>query len=145
MGAYRYLFHPSYLITGKEDAANCFARGYLTVGTEMLELALNKVQSLAEECNRLQGFIIFRSFGGGTGSGFVSNMLKRFADDYGKSTKMEFAIYPSPRVRIGSRFKTELLIFFRPFPVISNDRRALQRDLVDSRFFRTYKLQFRDR
>ena len=28
-GTYRQLFHPEQLISGKEDAANNFARGYL--------------------------------------------------------------------------------------------------------------------
>ena len=31
-GAYRQLFHPNQLITGKEDAANNYARGHYTVG-----------------------------------------------------------------------------------------------------------------
>ncbi|KAG1129541.1 hypothetical protein G6F42_004971 [Rhizopus arrhizus] len=30
-GAYRQLFHPEQLITGKEDAANNYARGHYTV------------------------------------------------------------------------------------------------------------------
>lgn len=29
-GAYRQLFHPEHLISGKEDAANNFARGHYT-------------------------------------------------------------------------------------------------------------------
>ena len=31
-GTYRQLFHPEQLITGKEDAANNYARGHYTVG-----------------------------------------------------------------------------------------------------------------
>ena len=31
-GNYRQLFHPEQLITGKEDAANNYARGHYTVG-----------------------------------------------------------------------------------------------------------------
>ena len=31
---YRQLFHPEQLISGKEDAANNFARGHYTVGKE---------------------------------------------------------------------------------------------------------------
>ena len=31
-GIYRKLFHPEQLITGKEDAANNFARGHYTIG-----------------------------------------------------------------------------------------------------------------
>ena len=32
MGTYRQLFHPEQLITGKEDAANNYARGHYTIG-----------------------------------------------------------------------------------------------------------------
>lgn len=37
-GAYRQLFHPEQLISGKEDAANNFARGHYTVGKEIVDL-----------------------------------------------------------------------------------------------------------
>lgn len=46
-----------------------------------------------------QGFLIFHSFGGGTGSGFTSLMMERLSLDYGKKSKLEFAIYPAPQVR----------------------------------------------
>lgn len=34
-GTYRQLFHPEQLITGKEDAANNYARGHYTIGKEI--------------------------------------------------------------------------------------------------------------
>src|SRR5689334_4143484 len=34
-GTYRQLFHPEQLITGKEDAANNYARGHYTIGKEV--------------------------------------------------------------------------------------------------------------
>merc|ERR1711972_522547 len=34
-GTYRQLFHPEQLVTGKEDAANNFARGHYTIGKEI--------------------------------------------------------------------------------------------------------------
>ncbi len=51
-----------------------------------------------DNCSSLQGFLIFHSFGGGTGSGFGSLLLERLATEYGKKTKLEFSIYPAPRV-----------------------------------------------
>ena len=42
--------------------------------------------------------VIFHSFGGGTGSGFGSLLLNRLSIDYGKKTKVEFAVYPSPQI-----------------------------------------------
>jgi len=35
LGEYRQLFHPEQMITGKEDAANNYARGHYTVGKIM--------------------------------------------------------------------------------------------------------------
>jgi tubulin alpha len=51
-----------------------------------------------DNCSSLQGFLIFHSFGGGTGSGFGALLLERLSTDYGKKSKLEFAVYPAPRV-----------------------------------------------
>merc|ERR1712066_1188821 len=86
------------LITGKEDAANNYARGHYTVGKELIDLVLDRIRKLADQCTGLQGFLIFHSFGGGTGSGFTSLLMERLSVDYGKKSKLEFAIYPAPQV-----------------------------------------------
>ncbi|PIK61258.1 alpha tubulin [Apostichopus japonicus] len=82
-GTYRQLFGPEQLITGKEDAANNYARGHYTVGRSL---------------HWITGFLVYHSFGGGTGSGFTSLLSERLSVDYGKKTKIEFAIYPAPQV-----------------------------------------------
>uniref|UniRef100_A0A8I3QB72 Tubulin alpha chain n=1 Tax=Canis lupus familiaris TaxID=9615 RepID=A0A8I3QB72_CANLF len=97
-GTYRQLFHPEQLITGKEDAANNYARGHYTVGKESIDLVLDRIRKLTDACSGLQGFLIFHSFGGGTGSGFTSLLMERLSLDYGKKSKLEFAIYPAPQV-----------------------------------------------
>jgi tubulin alpha len=56
------------------------------------------IRKLADQCTGLQGFLIFHSFGGGTGSGFTSLLMERLSVDYGKKSKLEFAIYPAPQV-----------------------------------------------
>ena len=38
--------------------------------------------------------MVFHSFGGGTGSGFTSLLMERLSVDYGKKSKLEFAVYP---------------------------------------------------
>lgn len=52
----------------------------------------------ADQCTGLQGFLMSHSFGGGTGSGFSSLLIERLAVDYGKKSKLEFCVYPAPRV-----------------------------------------------
>jgi len=97
-GTYRQLFHPETLVTGKEDAANNYARGHYTVGKELIDQTMDKVRRLSEACSGLQGFFVFHSFGGGTGSGFGSLLLDRLQQDYGKKAKLEFSVYPAPQV-----------------------------------------------
>eukprot|EP00753_Platysulcus_tardus_P003646 PLAT12476.10.p1 GENE.PLAT12476.10~~PLAT12476.10.p1 ORF type:complete len:484 (-),score=164.99 PLAT12476.10:319-1680(-) len=97
-GTYRTLYHPEQLVSGKEDAANNYARGHYTIGKEIVDLVLDRIRKLADNCTGLQGFVVYHSFGGGTGSGFGSLLLERLSIDYGKKTKIEFAVYPSPQV-----------------------------------------------
>src|SRR5690606_34362287 len=92
------LFNPEYLVSGKEDAANNFARGRYTVGRDMIDVTLDRLRKIAENCDHLQGFMITHSVGGGTGSGFTSMLLERLGAEYGKKTKMDFCTYPSPHL-----------------------------------------------
>ncbi|KAF5276898.1 hypothetical protein FQA39_LY06449 [Lamprigera yunnana] len=97
-GTYRQLFHPEQLITGKEDAANNYARGHYTVGKEIIDVVLDRIRKSADQCTGMQGFLIFHSFGGGTGSGFTSLLMERLSVDYGKKSKLEFAVSPAPQI-----------------------------------------------
>ena len=60
-GTYRQLFHPEQLISGKEDAANNYARGHYTIGKEIVDLALDRIRKLADNCTGLQGFVVFNA------------------------------------------------------------------------------------
>ncbi len=97
-GNYRALFKPENMITGKEDAANNYARGHYTIGKELIDVTCDKIRRAADQCSGLQGFLVFHSFGGGTGSGFTSLLMERLSLDYGKKSKLEFAIYPAPQI-----------------------------------------------
>jgi len=97
-GTYRALFHPEQLISGKEDAANNYARGHYTIGKDMVDKTLDRIRKLADNCKGLQGFLIFNSVGGGTGSGLGSLLIERLSLDYGKISKIAFTVYPSPQV-----------------------------------------------
>jgi len=97
-GKYKKLFHPDQLLSGKEDAANNYARGHYTVGKDMVDNTLDRIRRLADNCSGLQGFLVFHSVGGGTGSGFGSLLLERLSTDYGKKSKLDFCVYPSPHL-----------------------------------------------
>jgi tubulin alpha len=56
-GTYRQLFHPEQLITGKEDAANNYARGHYTIGKEQIEVTVDRIRRMADSCSGLQATI----------------------------------------------------------------------------------------
>jgi len=117
-GKYSKLFHPDQLITGKEDAANNYARGHYTIGKELVDTVLDRIRRLADQCTGLQGFLVFHSFGGGTGSGFGALLLERLSVDYGKKSKLEFSVYPAPQVATAvSNLITRFLRRTRPWSI----------------------------
>ncbi|CAK0910258.1 unnamed protein product [Prorocentrum cordatum] len=97
-GTYRQLFHPEQLVSGKEDAANNFARGHTTIGKEIVDLVLDRVRKLADKCTGLRGFMVYNAVGGGTGSGLGCLMLERLCVDYGKKTRVSFTVWAGPQV-----------------------------------------------
>eukprot|EP00606_Chrysophyceae_sp_TOSAG23-5_P000022 GSChrysophyteH2.ASY1.ANO1.446.1 assembled CDS len=78
-GTYRQLYHPEQLISGKEDAANNYARGHYTIGKEIVDLVLDRIRKLADNCTGLQGFM-------------------RLSVDYGRKSKLSFTVTPAPQV-----------------------------------------------
>ena len=62
------------------------------------QVTMDRLRRLADQASGLQGFLVFHSFGGGTGSGFGSLLLERLSVDYGKKSKLGFSIYPAPQV-----------------------------------------------
>ena len=72
------------------------------MGKEIVDLCLDRIRKLADNCTGLQGFLVFNAVGGGTGSGLGSLLLERLSVDYGKKSKLGFTIYPSPQVLRGN-------------------------------------------
>ncbi|XP_025409157.1 tubulin alpha-2 chain-like [Sipha flava] len=97
-GAERNLYHPDQLISGKEDAANNYARGYYTEGLPYVDRVMEGVRLFAESCNGVQGFMVFHSMGGGTGSGLTSAVAENLKQMYSKKSHLEVLVYPAPRV-----------------------------------------------
>merc|ERR1712193_332984 len=81
-GTYRQLFHPEQLISGKE----------------IVDLVLDRLRKLADNCTGLQGFMVFNACGGGTGSGLGCLLLERLSVDYGKKSKISFTVWSCPQV-----------------------------------------------
>ena len=58
-GKYRQLFHPEQMISGKEDAANNYARGHYTIGKELVDKVLDRIRKLSDACSGLQVNLLF--------------------------------------------------------------------------------------
>lgn len=95
---YKELFHPEYLISGNEGAANNFARGRYSVGLTLIDIVSDRIRRITESCTGLNGFFVFHSFGGGTGSGFTALLMDELAQSYPRKSHLEFAVYPAPQV-----------------------------------------------
>ncbi|XP_044727446.1 tubulin alpha chain-like [Chrysoperla carnea] len=96
LGSYGRLFNPYQMITGKEDAANNYARGHYSIGCEIIELVMDRIRLIVEKCCSLQSFMLYHCFGGGTGSGFTSLLMDNLASYFPKKILLEQTIYPSP-------------------------------------------------
>lgn len=61
-GVYRNLYHPEQMISGKEDAANNYARGHYTIGKEIIDLVMERIRKLVSSLNKLlSGWMLCRS------------------------------------------------------------------------------------
>uniref|UniRef100_T1J0Q4 Tubulin alpha chain n=1 Tax=Strigamia maritima TaxID=126957 RepID=T1J0Q4_STRMM len=58
------------------------------IGKEFIDLVLDRLRKQTDQANGLQGFLVFHSCGGGTGSGFSSLLMERLSVDYGKKSKL---------------------------------------------------------
>lgn len=100
-GEFKKLYHPGSLLSGKEDAASNFARGYHnhSLNSSFYENVSDNIRKQVEICDHLQGFFLFNSFGGGTGSGYTAKLLETITQDFTKRVpKFTFSVYPSPRL-----------------------------------------------
>jgi len=95
---YKELFHPEQMISGKEDAANNYARGRFSVGLAILDSVTDRIRKIADSCSGVNGFLLYHSFGGGTGSGLTASIIHELCQEFPKKSKLEFAVYPAPQI-----------------------------------------------
>lgn len=94
-GSYQKLFSTQNMICGKEDAASNYAAGFYGVGKKLTSTVMDQLARLAEDCNSLQGIALFRSIGGGTGSGMGSRIIESIKNTYPNKTIIDFNVYSS--------------------------------------------------
>ncbi|KAH8802025.1 alpha tubulin a2 [Flagelloscypha sp. PMI_526] len=102
-GSHGLLFDRKTMVSGLESSGcNCieiFADGTAyRLGKELIEPILDCIRRLVEDCSNLQTFLFFRSVAGGAGSGLSQLLVDRLTTEYGKKTKFDFCVYPTPKL-----------------------------------------------
>ncbi|KAF3449006.1 hypothetical protein FNV43_RR09730 [Rhamnella rubrinervis] len=67
---------------GKFGAGNNWAKGHYTEGAELIDFVLDIVRKEAENCDCLQGFQVYYSLGGGTGSEMGMLLISKIREEY---------------------------------------------------------------
>lgn len=75
-GVYRSLFNPQRLLSGTEDGAGNYARGFYQLAVQHAPRFAATLRRVAETCDLLEGVCFFHSYGGGTGSGLLMGSFR---------------------------------------------------------------------
>merc|ERR1712228_910485 len=82
---------------GNNGAGNNWAKGHYTEGAEIVEDVIDIIRKESEKADMVQGFQLFHSLGGGTGSGMGTLLLLKIRDGYPDRILATFSVYPSPK------------------------------------------------
>merc|ERR1711971_1302919 len=83
---------------GSNGAGNNWAKGHYTEGAEIVEEVIDIIRKEVEKADCAQGFQLFHSLGGGTGSGMGTLLLLKIRDAFPDKITCSYSIYPSPKV-----------------------------------------------
>ena len=78
----------------KRGSGNNWASGYHSRGPSAAEPIMEMVQSQAEKCDQLSGFLILMSVAGGTGSGVGSYLTECLRDQFPSNAVMNAIVWP---------------------------------------------------
>jgi len=92
------MFKPDFMVFGNNGAGNNWAKGHYTEGAELVDNVMDATRKATEDCDAPQGFQIFHSLGGGTGSCMGSLVLLKIRDTYPDKITCTYSVYPSPKV-----------------------------------------------
>merc|ERR1711874_297456 len=97
-GALKDLFDPATMKFGSNGAGNNWAKGHYTEGAEIVEEVIDIIRKETEKADSPQGFQLFHSLGGGTGSGMGTLLLLKIRDAYPDKITCTYSVFPSPKV-----------------------------------------------
>lgn len=83
--------NPDCLIGSSNSSANLWATGHYTEGAEMMGNIIDQIRLQAEITDRLDGFFIMSSLGGGTGSGLGTLVQNKILEEYSSRVMCTFS------------------------------------------------------
>lgn len=87
---------PDDILTYKQDCRSNFFEGRAQSSEfSVVPDTMDRVRRHVERCDNLGGFLVFRSIGGGTGSGVGTCVLEQLQSYFKRQTVIEPMIYPS--------------------------------------------------
>ncbi|MDP2435088.1 MAG: tubulin beta chain [archaeon] len=92
------LFSPNNMVFGQNGAGNNWAKGHYTEGAELVDNVMEVLRREVEAADKLQGFQMLHSLGGGTGSGLGTLLVSKIKEEYPEKIMMAFSVVPSPKV-----------------------------------------------
>jgi len=92
------LFDKACMKFGNNGAGNNWAKGHYTEGAEIVEDVIDILRREVEKADCPQGFQLFHSLGGGTGSGMGTLLLLKIRDAYPDKITCTYSVFPSPKV-----------------------------------------------
>ena len=88
-----FTYNPNYAITDQGGSGNNWALGYNHHGPNQEHLIMDKLDTLLEHLDRLDGLLLIHSLAGGTGSG-LGSYLNHALKDHLSSSLINLAILP---------------------------------------------------
>eukprot|EP00112_Aurelia_sp_Birch-Aquarium-sp1_P024519 Seg7804.3 transcript_id=Seg7804.3/GoldUCD/mRNA.D3Y31 product="Tubulin beta chain" protein_id=Seg7804.3/GoldUCD/D3Y31 len=92
------LYRSDNYVYGHGGAGNNWATGFVSKGAEKIDEIFDILRKEAESCDCLQGFQLFHSLGGGTGSGLGTLILSLLREEYPDRMFSCVSVLPSPKV-----------------------------------------------
>ena len=89
-----WTYHPSSVYIQNRGSGNNWANGYNYHGPRAAERVLEMIQSQAEKCDYLSGFLILMSVAGGTGSGVGSYLTESVRDNFESCSIFNPVVWP---------------------------------------------------
>jgi len=92
------LFDPGNMVSSNSSAMKNFQVGFYEYGMNVMDSVLDSIRKEAEGCEKLEGFQIAHSIGGGTGSGTGSLLITKLREEYTSKLIETFTVFSSKKV-----------------------------------------------